>query len=206
MQSPMGAAVMTDARDIAVWEEIGGDPDGLRDPPEVTVEVPESLLWELSERVDRLETELAALKNGHDLNDGITPIEAYAAMLENGDADALTTSQTIAATLHNGWEEIAWQLGDHDHRKIGIDTKSKATVKYQPSRIRYRLRERLGWDPDNKQIYRGLKCLALESGGEERINQSDNRVHVSGGVYEYREMATADNKDVKRVVWRSADV
>lgn len=153
----------------------------------------------------RLESELKGLKNGHDLTDGITPIEAYAAMLENGDVDSITTSQTIAATLYSVWEELAWQLGDYDHRKIGIDTKTKGIVKYQPSRLRYRLRERLGWDPDNKQIYRAMRCLAMETDGEERINQSDNRVHVSGGMYGYREMATADNNDVKRVVWRATD-
>lgn len=197
---------VSDDRDALVYQAIGGDPDNLTHPPERTVEVPESLLWELAERVEQLEATVNRLENGQSPPAEDDPLlYAYAWMVVSGDGESLSTSETIAVTLHRNWDDIAWSLGDVDNRRFGVDTKTKANVKYQPSRLRYRLREQLGWDPANIQIYRGLKRLASLSGGEERVDARSNRVHISGGEYAYREMATADNQDVKRVVWRETE-
>lgn len=130
------------------------------------------------------------------------PLVHYANIPREEREGLLSTSELIAVTLHDEWDSIAWKLGTSSNRRIGVDTKTKAAAKYNPSRIRYRLKEKLDRDFQATEIYRGLKRLAKLSGGEERVDEGTNRVHVSGGLYEYREMTTADYDEVKRVVWR----
>lgn len=148
------------------------------------------------ERLEENETGQAAV------DDDAPLLVHYANIPEDDREDALSTSEQIALTLHCEWSDIAWTMGDSDNRKVGVDTKTKANAKYNPSRLRHRLKEKVGHDLQATEIYRGLKRLAILSGGEECVNAADNRVHVTGGWYEYREMTTADNQDVKRVVWK----
>lgn len=139
------------------------------------------------------------------------PIVHYANIPEEDRADHLGTSDLIAVTLFENWEEIAWTLGggrnyagNKQDQKFGVDTKSKANAKYNPSRIKHRLKQFLDQDLQSNEVYRGLKRLASLSGGEEHVD-TDGRVHITGGWFAYQERATADNNDVRRVLWRDDD-
>lgn len=138
------------------------------------------------------------------------PLYTYAQLDEEDREAELTTSEYIAVTIHEQWADIAWTLGgaqnyagESSEQRAGVDTKTTANAKYNPSRLKHRLKKELGWDPAANQIYRALKKLAELSGGEEVVDATSGRVHVRGGLYEYREMATTDAQDTKRVLWRA---
>ncbi|NHX37848.1 MULTISPECIES: hypothetical protein [Halolamina] len=160
----------------------------------------------VDDRLDQLEEGAQQPREGDDQ----TPLEVYLQMDEEDREDELSTSQSIAVTMHEQWADIAWKLGggsnyagEENEQRTGVDTKSKANAKYNPSRLKHRLKKELGWDPASNEVYRGMKALAKISGGEEVVDASSGRVHVRGGQYEYREMATADGADTKRVLWRA---
>ncbi len=159
----------------------------------------------VEERLDRLEND----RQPADEEDQ-TPLDAYTQIDQEDREDELSTSEFIAVTIHEEWRDIAWKLGGGSNyagesadTRVGVDTKTKANAKYNPSRLKHRLKKELGWDPAANQIYRGLKTLAQKSGGEEVVDDHSGRVQVMGGLYEYREMATADGQDTKRVLWRT---
>lgn len=160
---------------------------------------------EVNDRLDALES----TEELHDRDDR-TPLEAYTQLDESDREEELSTSESVAVTIHEQWTDIAWKLGggsnyagEQNATRVGVDTKTTANAKYNPSRLKHRLKKELGWDPASNQVYRGLKTLAKISGGEEVVDVSSGRVHVRGGAYEYREMATVDGSDTKRVVWRA---
>lgn len=133
------------------------------------------------------------------------PVIQQYANIPEGERDVLSTSEEIAVVLHENWRDIAWKLGDADNRRFGVDTKSRANAKHNPSRLRHELRRELDRDFQATEMYRGLKRLAALSGGEEHVNAGDGRVHISGGLYEYRERASPDGKHVNRVLWRATE-
>lgn len=146
---------------------------------------------------------LDALEEGDsNTEDEGPPIVHYADIPDDEREDLLSTSELIAVTIHDRWDEIAWELGTAKNRKVGVDTKTKANAKYNPSKIRHRLKTALDRDFQANEIYRGLKQLAKLSGGNEHV-KSDGRCEVVRGMYTYREMTTADNQDTKRVLWRA---
>lgn len=199
-------------RDAKVWEAVGGDADDLAvngvDADGGREYVPMEVFREFRQEVLR---RLEALEQGDTVQsepDG-PPIIHYSNIPENERAELLATSELIAVTLHDQWESIAWKMGggrnyagQRAEQRYGVDTKTKADVKYNPSKLRHELKLALDRDFQVNEVYRGMRRLAKLSGGEERVNQSDGRVHISGGLYEYREQATADNQDVRRVLWR----
>lgn len=157
---------------------------------------------------DRFEQLEQGQQTVHD--DDQTPLDVYTQIDEEDREDELSTSEYIAVTIHEQWRDIAWTLGggsnyagEENDQRMGVDTKSKANAKYNPSRLKHRLKKELGWDPASNEVYRGMKTLAKKSGGEEVVDATSGRVHVRGGRYEYREMATADGADTKRVLWRA---
>lgn len=163
---------------------------------------------ELKARVRRLEVQLEAvidrvdtLENGTPAEDDVEPIVHYARIPADERADKLSMSDQIAALLHEQWDDIAWALGHWEQRRYGVDTQTKANAKHNPSKLKRELTRRLDKSLQATQVYRGLQQLAKLSGGEERTDVS-GRIHISGGIYEYREMTTADNQTVKRVVWK----
>lgn len=160
----------------------------------------------VEERLDSLEQRSQA----PDQDEDQPPLYAYARLDPEDREEELTTAERIAVTIHDAWIDIAWTLGggsnyagERNEARIGVDTKTTANAKYSPSRLRYRLKKELDWEPAHNQIYRGLKKLADISGGEEVVDATTGRVHIRGGEYEYREMATADGNDTKRVLWRT---
>lgn len=159
-----------------------------------------------------VEDRLERLEEGSQqpVEDDSTPLEAYTQIDEDDRENELSTSEFIAVTMHEQWADVAWTMGGGSNyagetveTRIGVDTKTTANAKYNPSMLKHRLKRELGWDPASNQVYRGMKTLAKISGGEEVIDASSGRAHVRGGEYEYREMATADGQDTKRVLWRA---
>lgn len=167
----------------------------------------EALLREFRTFQGDVEGRLQALEDG---NTGATPsdgpvIQQLSTIPEDDRDDVLATSKRIALVLHENWEDISWRLGDYEQRRFGVDTKTRANAKYNPSRLRYELKRELDRDLQSTEIYRGMKRLATLSGGEERVDASTSRVHISGGLYQFREMVTADGADTKRVLWRDEE-
>lgn len=119
--------------------------------------------------------------------------------------EELTTSEEIAVALHENWSEIAWSLGDGETFQYGVNTRTKATTKNAPSKLRHELRRELDRDLAPQQIYRGLKRLATLSGGEERVHKADGRVHIADGLYEYRERTPPTGGQTRRVLWRETE-
>jgi len=200
-------------RDAQVWELLGGDPDELAvnsaDVDENKEYVPMDTFREFQNEVLR---RLDALENGErsGQEEQGPPIVHYSKIPEDEREKHLGTSDHIAVTLHDYWDDIAWSMGgardqisgELTDRRIGVDTKTKANAKYNPSRLRHRLMQRLDRDFQANEIYRGMEALAKLSGGEEHVDEVASRVHITGGLYEYHQKATADGKDVKRVLWR----
>lgn len=203
-------------RDAKVWEAIGGDPDDFSvdgtDVDEDQQYVPMDTFREFQHEVLR---RLTALENGETAKqkEQGPPIVHYSNIPEEERVEHLGTSDHIAVTLHDYWDEIAWSMGgvrdqisgELTDRRVGVDTKTKANAKYNPSRLRHRLMQRLDRDFQANEIYRGMEALAKLSGGEEHVDDVASRVHITGGLYEYHQKATADGKDVKRVLWRSEE-
>jgi hypothetical protein len=95
--------------------------------------------------------------------------------------------------------------GTRNNQRVGVDTKTKANAKYNPSRLKHRLKQALDFEPHHEQLHRGLKRLATATGGEEEIDVASSRVLVISGWYEYRELPTADGNETRRVLWRADD-
>lgn len=220
---------MSDAdRDRAVMEAAGVDPDDLSisgDEIEGGGEyVRKADFLAFADRVcERLDDLEVRLDDTQPVEPDGPPIVQYANIPADERAELLDTSEQIAVTLHVNWRDIAWDLGgggsihgtsltadgrlerEASQQKVGVDTKAKAAAKYNPSRLKHRLKQRLDRDLQANEVYRGLKRLAKLSGGEEHVDDATGRVRITGGLYEYRERATADNMDVRRVLWRAAD-
>jgi len=137
--------------------------------------------------------------------DDVPVIDRYARMSDEEREEILSTAEHIAVTLHDNWRDIAWKLGDAKNRRIGVDTKTKANAKYNPSQIKHRLKQHVDRDLQSTEIYRGLQQLAKLSGGEEHVDVETGRIHIPGGLYEYHERRTADNKETRRVLWRNTE-
>lgn len=157
---------------------------------------------ELEQAVNRLEDKLG---EGAGVDEDAPPLVHYTNIDADEREDLLSTSDIIAVTIHENWCDIAWKLGNGRSQRFGVDTKTKANAKYNPSKLRYNLKKELGWGPEWNQIYRGLKRLAKLSGGEEEIDEQSGRARVFGGWYRYEERATLDNSDEKRVLWRATE-
>ncbi|AZH25269.1 hypothetical protein [Haloplanus aerogenes] len=156
---------------------------------------------EVTDRLERLEDGVERDTAEED----VPVIDRYARMSEAEREDVLSTAEHIAVTLHDNWRDIAWKLGDANNRKVGVDTKTKANAKYNPSRLKHRLKQHMDRDLQSTEIYRGLQRLAKLSGGEEHVDAETSRVQIAGGRYEYRERRTADNKETRRVLWRRTE-
>lgn len=160
-------------------------------------------------RLSSVEDRLESVENGGSAQpEEQSPIENLANIPKDERGELLSTSKIIAVTLHDEWEDIAWELGGgsnvHGDRlsgKVGVDTKTKANAKNNPSKLRHRLKVSLERDFQANEIYRGMKRLAEIAGGKEHVGD-DGRSTVAGGLYKYREVTTADNRSNRRVLWR----
>lgn len=206
---------MSDAdRDALIWQEIGGEPEELQNNGQREHIDSEFITrTEFKQFADRVFSRLHQLETttGESI-DPDAPVLVYYANMPEKHHDNLETSKRIAVTLHNNWRDIAWQLGggtnvtgDKVQSKVGVDTKTKANAKYNPSLIRHRLKIYCDRDFQMNEVYRGLRQLAKLSGGTEHVDGVAGRVRITGGLYEYQERATADGKDVRRVLWRTTE-
>lgn len=155
---------------------------------------------ELERRIENLDADT--------VTDHAHPIERYADIPTDEREELLSTSEQLAVVLHEQWADIAWKLGGgknyagkRNGYRYGVDSKTKANAKYNPSQLKYRLQERTDRDLQSTQVYRALKRLAKLSGGDEYVE--DGRVKIMGGVYSYEERPTPDNNETRRVLWRN---
>lgn len=160
---------------------------------------------DVQHRLEALEADSGADGDGTDDRESMTDLEMLAQMTPEVWEDQLSTSKVIALTMHANWDEIAWKMGDSDNRRVGVDTRTKANAKYNPSKLKYRLKKELDWEPAWEEIYRALKKLADLAGGEEFVDDRTGRVQVMGGDYLYNERATPDGKQTKRVLWKAEE-
>lgn len=161
----------------------------------------------VDQRLSQLEERDAAAEK-----DEVVPLETWLQLDEEAREEELSTSDKIALTIHENWHDIAWTMGGGSNyagtrsdQRVGVDTNTKANAKYNPSRLKHRLKKELDFEPHHEQVHRGLKRLADATGGEEEIDVSSSRALVIGGWYEYRELPTPDGNDTKRVLWRNDD-
>ncbi len=158
----------------------------------------------VEQRLSRLEERQAAGEK-----DEAVPLETWMQLDDQDRDEELSTSDQIALTIHEHWDEIAWTMGGgsnyagtQNKQRVGVDTKTTANAKHNPSKLKHRLKTRLGFEPHQTQIYRGMKRLADATGGEEHVDEAAGRAHVIGGWYKYNEKAVADGSDTKRVLVR----
>jgi len=144
--------------------------------------------------------------------DEVVPLETWLQLDAEAREKELSTSEQIALVLHEHWQDIAWTMGGGSNyagtqsaQRIGVDTNTTANAKYNPSRLKHRLKQALDFEPHHEQIHRGLKRLADATGGEEFVDDAAGRTHIVGGWYQYHEKATPDGADTKRVLWRDED-
>lgn len=207
----MSAEETLSERDQQILETIDDDLEAATDASEF-----EAIARDLRDRFAEHRAEFQAFKGdveqrlqqledgnaGGAVDDDAPPIVHYANLsAEDRDAE-LSTSERIAVTLHEEWEDVAWKLGDAENRRMGVDTKTKANAKHNPSKLRHRLKAKLDRDFEAIEIYRGLKRLAKLSGGSEFTKDQGNRVEIIGGWYRYEERATPDAKGTVKVLWR----
>lgn len=212
------AAVSDADRDAEVWAAIGGDLDELGgetptspDDSAEPIQLSRSAWNAVLSRLDELDRRVDQLENGDGPPDDGPPIVHYANIPADERQKHLSTSDHIAVTIHEQWGDIAWSLGgardqvsgDLTERRTGVDTKTKASAKNNPSRLRHRLKQALDRELQATEIYRGLRALAKLSGGEEHVDDAAGRTHITGGLYEYHEKATTDGKGVRRVLWKA---
>ena len=143
------------------------------------------------------------------LDDDQPPLYYYSQMPPEEREDELTTSELIAVTIHERWSDLAWTLGggrnfagDSAEQRIGVDTRTKANAKHNPSKLKHRLKTTMDRDLRSQEVYRALKKLAKLSGGREYTKDQGSRVEIIGGIYRYEERSTVDGQAMRRVLWR----
>lgn len=138
------------------------------------------------------------------IEDDVTTLQRYANIPTDERKELLSTAEHVAATIYDNWSELAWPMGDHDNRRYGIDTVTKANVKHAPSRIKVELKKLADIELQSNEIYRAMQAAAKLSGGEETTDQA-GRTHITGGDFEFHEQPTADNSRNKRILYRRSD-
>ena len=146
------------------------------------------------------------------LDDDQPPLYYYTRMPPEEREDELSTSKLIAVTMHERWSDLAWTLGggrnfagDSATQRIGVDTRTKANAKHNPSKLKHRLKTIMDRDLRSQEVYRALKELAKISGGKPYTKEQGSRVEIIGGTYRYEERSTADGQAMRRVLWREED-
>lgn len=155
------------------------------------------------QRVDKLEDEMESAPSPVD--EDATTLDRYANIPEDEREKLLSTSDHIAAVIHENWSDLAWALGDAANRRYGVNTATKADVKHNPSKLKVDLKKYLDKELQSMQIYRAMQAVASLSGPDDEIDESTDdagRTHIVGGEYEYHERPTPDNSRNKRELYR----
>lgn len=180
-------------RDALFWESIGGDPDELLvdgDNADPDAEyVPREEFEALRDTVKRLVRMVNNLQAGG--FEGLTTLEKYTRMIENGDDEALGASDRRAVKIHRNWGSLAHRLANGH---MGVSTRKASAKKHGPSQLKVDLENLLGGDLQRVQIYRAMKQVAKLSGGTAEQDQY-GRKKIVGGIYEYHERTSPDNTD-----------
>lgn len=208
---------MSDAEDLTdrdemVMQAASGGGEGVRPEPskmdrdELEVEVEA-----LREQVDTIQAEfdqfrqdvtqkINQLENAieGDVNAvGSTTLEKYASMPPEVREETISPTEQRAVKIYLHWDELFF--GRDDKGRRFVDTQTKANLKHNPSRIKVELRDILDEGLESIEIYRALQMVAKLSGSEETTDSYD-RLHITGGDFEYHELPVADNSKLRKVL------
>lgn len=151
--------------------------------------------YQLAQRVDDLERTLG---DGHVPTDA-TMLEKYSKMPQDERENLLPSSKLRAVAIYENWDDLAWVAGGERL----METKARANAKNQPSKIKYRLENFFDQDLAWNEIYRAMKAVAKLSGQDDEVEEhtdAQNRLHITGGRFEYHVVPTADNSGTRRVL------
>lgn len=142
-------------------------------------------------KINQLESQI---EGNHEMV-GSTNLEKYSQMTEEEREELLPTSKRRAVEIYEHWDELAWTASGNEL----LETKARANAKNQPSKIKYRLENYFDEDLAWNEVYRTMKAVAKLSGGEEHTD-GQNRLHITGGDFEFHVVPTADNSETRRVL------
>jgi len=193
-------------RDQSLSEAIGGgDVDAEELSRDELLEAVEQLAESFAEYRADTNRELAKLHNrisdvgrkadGNLAVERSTTIGKYASMDEENRRDLLGTTDRLAVAIYEHWDEMAEDLPAGQR---GVSTRRNSTMKYNPSRFKRELEERVPTDLLNRDgalpwvsIHRAMMALASLSGGEPE--HRNGRKHITGGLFEFHEHRAPDN-------------
>lgn len=126
---------------------------------------------------------------------GTSQLEKYASMPEQVREDTLGPSDQRAVAIYTHWDDLA----ERTQAGYCVSTRRNSTMKNNPAKFRVQLENVLGDDLRWVEVYRAMKAVAKLSGGEPEPDQYD-RLHITGGDFEYHERATPDGSDTYKVL------
>ena len=197
-------------RDQALWEAIGdGDVDAADLSRDELLIAVEQLAEAFAEYRAETNQELAKLHNrisdaerkadGNLASERSTTLGKYASMDEENRRELLGTTDRLAVAIYDHWDELAENLPNGAR---GVSTRRNSTRKYNPSRIKCELEERVPTDLLNRDgelpwvsIHRAMMAVASLSGGEPE--QRNGRKHITGGLFEFHEHRSPDNTQAR---------
>jgi len=146
------------------------------------------------QRMDKLSV---ALKNVDEssVEDNDSTLERYASIPEDQRKDLLGATDRRAVVIYENWDDIA----ERATKGWALSTRRSSGKKNAPSKIRTELNKILDDELAWAQIYRAMKAVAELSGSEQSIDEG-NRIHLTGGGFEYHERVTPDNEDTYKVL------
>lgn len=207
---------MSDARpvlaepDRVLWEAIGdGDVDAADLSRDELVVAVEQLTEAFTEYRAETNRELAKLHNritdidrkadGNLVSERSTTLGKYASMGEESRRELLGTTDRLAVAIYEHWDEMVENFPNGER---GVSTRRNSTRKYNPSRIKRELEERVPTDLLNRDgelpwvsIHRAMMAVASLSGGEPEHRHG--RKHITGGLFEFHEHRSPDNTQAR---------
>ncbi|WP_154552956.1 hypothetical protein [Halorhabdus sp. CBA1104] len=146
------------------------------------------------QRMDKLS---GVLKNvdGSSVGDSDSTLERYASIPEDQRKDLLGATDRRAVVIYENWDDIA----ERATKGWALSTRRSSVKKNAPSKIRTELNKILDDELAWAQIYRAMKAVAELSGSEQSIDEG-NRIHLTGGDFEYHERVTPDNEETYKVL------
>lgn len=138
-----------------------------------------------------------ALKNVDEssVEDNDSTLDRYANIPEDQRKDLLGATDRRAVVIYENWDDIA----ERATKGWALSTRRSSIKKNAPSKIRTELNKILDDELAWAQIYRAMKAVAKLSGSEQSVDEA-NRIHLTGGDFEYHERVTPDNEDTYKVL------
>ncbi|WP_154018488.1 nucleotidyltransferase domain-containing protein [Halolamina rubra] len=104
-----------------------------------------TVLWRLDYDIDAKPPASSAGGAFSARNWSTVPLATWLQLDADARAAELSTSEQIALVLHDHWDEIPCTIGGgsnyagtHNEQRVGVDTKTEANAKHNPSRLKHR--------------------------------------------------------------------